>query len=128
MKKTIAFVMYTGIIGQGLYKSFESCDEYNAVLTKDYKNAELYLNGKNPNILVVEVPDYSLYPLTYCLEVCQRFKDNYPHCKCMLFLSYTYLDSILSEVIEAKRNGQIDGFSTANTRIEEVIATIKALS
>lgn len=128
VKKKIVFVMYTKIIGQGLYKNFTGNGEYDAVLTSDYKDTELYLGGKAPQIVVVEVPDHSLYPLSHCLEVCKRFKSNYPHCKCMLFLSYTYLDNILYEVVEAKRDGKIDGFTTANTRVEEVVAAIKALA
>lgn len=128
MKKLIAFVMYTGIIGQGLQREFQNGDEYETVLITDYKNAKLYLNNKDPLILFIEVPDHSSYHLSYCLEVCDRFKGAYPQCKCMLFLSCTYMDSLMQEVIEAKRNGRIDGFATTFTRVEEIIAGVKALA
>ena len=127
MEKTILFIMHTGIIGQGLHKNFQDNKEYHPVLTSDYKNAELYLCGKTPETVVIEVPDHSLYPLSYCLEVGKRLKKAYPSCQVLLFLSYTYLDDILPVVVEAKRAGEIDGFTTANARIEEVIATIKSL-
>ncbi|HZJ76505.1 MAG TPA: hypothetical protein VFC70_02240 [Oscillospiraceae bacterium] len=128
MKKNIVFVMHTNIIGQGLNRNFQDDSEYESVFTTDYKDAELYLGDKTPHIAVIEVPDYSQYPLSYCLKVCQRFKKTYSDCKCLLFLTYTYVDDILPEVIEAKREGKIDGFTSANTRIEEVMATIRALS
>ena len=128
MKKVIAFVMYTGVIGQGFYREFQSSPEFDPVLINDYQNAELYLDDKTPCILVIEVPDHSSYPLSYCLEICNRFKRAFPLCKCMLFLSYTYMDNILSEVVAARRNGQIDDFATAHTRVEEISAAIQALA
>ena len=45
----------------------------------------------------------------------------------MLFVNYTYLDHILPEVIEAKKEGDIDAFTTPNNRLEEVVAQIKGL-
>ncbi len=128
MKRNIAFIMYTNIVGQGLSRNFQDDNEYETFFTTNYEDAELYLGGKNPHVVVVEVPDHSQYPLSYCFAICQRFKKIYPDCKCLLFLTYTYLDNILPEVIEAKREGKIDGFTSANTRIEEVVAIIKALS
>ncbi len=127
MKKNVLFIMYTGIIGDGLSKSFDGDKEYDISLTKNYKESELYVGNKTPDVVVVEVPDYSMYPLSFCLDICRKYKRTYPRSKTMLFITYTYLDEILPEVIEAKREGDIDGFASANMRIEEVVATIKAL-
>jgi hypothetical protein len=38
------------------------------------------------------------------------------------------MDNILSEVVAARRNGQIDDFATAHTRVEEISAAIQALA
>lgn len=128
MSRNIAFVMYTSIIGEGFRDSFKDNKEYMTVLTTQYKDADLYLKGMIPDVVVVEVPSHSSYPLSYCLSICGRFKKLYPLCKAMLFITYTYLEDIFPEVIEAKRQGQIDGFMSANNKLEEVIAGIKALS
>lgn len=128
MSKNLAFVMYTSIIGEGLREKFKGDNEYNIVLTTEYKEADLYLNNKTPDLVVVEVPSHSAYPLSYCLLVCEKFKKINPHCKAMIFITYTYLEDILPEIIEAKRQGKIDGFMSANNKVEEVIAAIKALT
>lgn len=127
MESTVIFLMKTMIIGEGLKKEFLNCPGYHAVLTDDYENAEMFLGGRTPKVVVIEVPDRSLYPLALCLGVASRFKKNYQNCKIMLFVNYTYLDHILPEVIEAKKEGDIDAFTTPNNRLEEVVAQIKGL-
>ncbi len=128
MKKSIVFLMHTYIIGQGLKKEFVGFEQYETILITDYKNAELYLGDTSPDVLVIEVPDYSFYPFCFCLEICSRFKEKFPDCRIMLFLTYTHMDDILAEVVEAKREGLIDGFITGQTRIEEIVAGIKSLT
>lgn len=128
MTRNIAFVMYTSIIGEGFRDKFEGDKDYTTILTTQYKDAELYLNGMVPDVVVVEVPSHSAYPLSHCLSICERFKKINSNCKAMLFITYTYLEDIFPEIIEAKRQGQIDGFMSANNKVEEVIAGIKALT
>lgn len=127
VKKTIVFLMKTSIIAEGLLKEFDNSTEYDAISLNDYQNIELYLSNKSPKIILIEVPDHSSYSLGYCLEICRKLKDTYKDCKIILFISYTYLEYILPEVIEAKREGDIDAFTSANIRIEELLAHIKAL-
>ncbi len=119
--------MKTSIIAEGLLKEFDNSTEYDAISLNDYQNIELYLSNKSPKIILIEVPDHSSYSLGYCLEICRKLKDTYKDCKIILFISYTYLEYILPEVIEAKREGDIDAFTSANIRIEELLAHIKAL-
>lgn len=128
MNRNIAFVMYTSIIGEGFRDKFKDNKEYTTILTTQYKDAELYLKDMIPDVVVVEVPSHSAYPLSYCLSICEKFKKINPACKAMLFITYTYLEDIFPEIIEARRQGQIDGFMSANNKVEEVIAGIKALS
>lgn len=127
MSKNVALVMYTSIIGEGLRDRLKEDNEYFTILTNDYQDAELYLGDKTPDIVVVEVPAHSAYPLSYCLYVCEKFKRINSSCKAMLFITYTYSEDLYPEIIEAKRQGQIEGFMSANNKVEEVIATIKSL-
>lgn len=128
MVKTIVFIMHTGIIGQGLVREISADDEYKAHLLFDYQEALMELEYLKPDVLVVEVPDHSKYPLSYCLNICRDYKKLKPMSKCILFVTYTFVDNILPEIIEARRNNEIDGFATGNTPIEEVLATIKSLA
>lgn len=128
MKRKIAFIMYTSIIGEGFMDKFKGNIEYETALTIQYKDAELYLNDMIPDVVMIEVPSHSAYPLSYCLDICKRFKNINPLCKAMLFITYTYMEDIFPEIIEAKRQGLIDGFMSANNKVEEVIASIKGLS
>lgn len=126
-KKNIVFLMYTSIIGQGLEREFLKQKEYETVLTNDYENTELYLNKKTPDIILIEVADHSSYPIGYCMQVSDRFKKKYPQCKSMLFLNHTPMEEIIEEVIKAKKENRIDGFTTSFTRLEEIVAGLKAL-
>lgn len=128
MKKIIQLVMYSTFIGQGMEEKLKASLEYRTILTEDYKNAEIYLRGASPHILLVETPDHPALPLGYCLALCDRYKRTYPDCKIMLFVTYTYMDDILQEVAMAKRLGRIDGFITGQMRPLDIVAQIQGLA
>ena len=59
------------------------------------------------------------------MQVSDRFKNiiNQIH----LFLNHTPMEEIIEEVIKAKKENRIDGFTTSFTRLEEIVAGLKAL-
>lgn len=61
------------------------------------------------------------------MQVSDRFKKKYPQCKSMLFLNHTPMEELIEEVIKAKKENRIDGFITSFTRLEEIVAGLKAL-
>lgn len=127
MHKQIALVMRQRFVAEAIADRLKASGDA-VCIASDYPRALWYCRDFTPDLVLFEISDASDDTIGGVLALGHRFREAYPGCKRMLFISRSDPRGALDQAIRAKQADRIDGFVTADAGNDFVIASIQALA
>ena len=128
MKKEIIIFMKTLFIAQSLKREIETDGEYRSAIISEYENPDVIFLDKYPSIIILEAKGGLSFPIYKSIHICEKLKTAFSMSHILLFITANNYKNAFPEIINARRNNFIDAFLTADSGLDEVMATIKSLA
>ena len=102
-------IMHRKLVSDGIKNSLEKDSDIAVYVEHIYENAVFAADIRNPDIVMLEIPETDADNPNYYLKICDKIKKTIPACKLLLMCHENSAESKRA-VIEAMRLKKIDDF------------------
>lgn len=122
----IMLIMNRKSIAQGFVDKFQKSQDTNLIYESDYHNANVAIDSCNANVALIEATESGPYDMDYCLTLCKGLRKQSPDCK-LLLMCPEQDEKIIKQVVDAKRQKQIDDFVFYDVTIDYLASKLTSI-